>query len=172
MVSDTTVGRVTDAELDEVDGEDMPRHTYEKGTDILAALLSRNDLGQQVEGSWFCKRLGIAFPIRSLTPDEFERLNKEHTVRKRIGKTTQIHSEIDNDAYNFDVVRMGCLEPNFNSPEVRRALASKSGRPNANTANDSIRTVFLIGEVFRLAGAILELSGFEDEEENTNALKD
>ena len=174
MVSGPIVGQTSDPDLTDMEErqDDAPAHTFDRGLDILSTLLAKPDLGKTVYGTWYSKRLEMTFPIRAITSDEFERLNRDHTIRKRIGKTTQIHSELENEAYNYDVVRIGCMEPNFNNSSVRQEIAARVGKPNLNTIVDCIKHVFLIGEIFKLATAILELSGFEDEEDTVNSLKD
>ena len=173
MVSDTTVGQTSDPDLTDIEDrrDDAPAHTFAREVDILSTLLAMPDLGKTVYGVWYSKRHNIEFPIRAITSDEFEKLNKDHTIRKRIGKTTQIHSELENEQYNYDVVRLGCMKPDFNDAGVRREISARIGKPNLNTVTDCIKHVFLIGEIFRLAAAILELSGFEDEEDTVNSLK-
>lgn len=153
------------------DVPDAPTRTFAQGLDVLSSILGNSKLGQLVQGTWHCKRLEVDFPYHSLTPDQFEKLNADHTVRQRIGKTATIHSELDNEAYNLDVIKLACEQPNFNDATTRRQIAEKVGKPSVNDALGVIKIVLLPGEIARFSNAVLSSSGFEEDEETIQAVK-
>lgn len=147
--------------------------TYAPGVDILDSILS--GINDSVEGKWYWKRKGIHVRFRALEHEEFSAFNKRHTIQRRIKRTQIIHTDLENEAFNIDVVAQTCLDIDFMNPSVRQKIATAAGRSGQNTVADAVKTVFLIGEIATAAGFVLQdLSGFdnETEEEGIKSLKD
>lgn len=151
-----------------------PAFTQEAGSGMsaLQAILHSARLGQTIEGKWHCARLNATFTYRSLTNDENDLLNQEYTVRKRVGKTSQVHSELNMQRYMPAVIELAVTDPNFRDNSVRTQIASALKKPNDADAYRVIRNLLLPGEISELAQKIMESSGFGDDEEVIKALKD
>lgn len=179
MVSPNDRDEALTVELEEEEGADNSLNGF-KGPSFssevrgLDAILTneQHKPGESVTGDWEHPRFGL-MTFRAMTNDEWKGLNRKHTVRRRVKGTQALHSEMDNDAFQVDVVALCSLDPNYNDPTVRRKIAERSGRNDRNTLEDVLRLVFLPGELARASGYVMELSGFslEDEEKDINALK-
>lgn len=86
------------------------------------------------------------FKIKALSMEEFQRA-KARAARSGRG---------DLNGFKSSVVINGCLKPNFKDAESIKIVA-------AATPEEYLKKVLLAGEISRLAGEILKLSGFGDD---------
>lgn len=118
-----------------------------KGLDaLLGATL---DLTKEV----YIKRVGAHFTVKALSNEDFREIGQRSTVPDgKGGKKT------DNEVFNQLVVAKGCVDPNFND----KALKEHYG---ATDEADCVIKALSPGEFAKLLQAVLDLSGFGNEEE-------
>lgn len=149
------------------DPETDGRALFGRGVDVLDAILNSEDFAKPVISEWEWKRKGVALPIRALTNEEFRSINKRNTKRLQVKGSNQIVTDLDSEGYNNDIISQCLINPALTDPDIRRRIAAKAGKPDRNTISDVVGHLFLPGEVTNLAMAIIEISGFNDNEEET-----
>lgn len=153
--------------------EDEQPSTFDKIIpSVLDVLLGDPDIDKKITDFWPWKRRNVNVPIRSITTEEFKELQDRWTIRRRMGRSAQTSTELDIQGYNTGIVSKACLDPDFSKAEVRKDLAEKYGNPNLNDDAYLVNKVFLPGEVSMIALAVLDLTGFTDDEEIVKSLKD
>lgn len=122
--------------------------------EVLKALLSTTDV---VEDFVHMKRFGVDFKIRAIDGDVINQMQERCTYYT--GKGTKRTREIDEQLFGALVIQRACIQPNWGDAQ----LLSKY---QTSDPVDVIRKRLLAGEISKLSAAILDLSGFDDEEEN------
>lgn len=152
--------------------ENPPKELYSKNISVFDVIMKNEKIGEPVEDKWYWSRMDIYVPIRSLTPDEFKEITDRHTKKTRIGRTAQYTTEMEIRGYNASIVAMSCMEPDLQNANIRRSLAERFGI-SEDAAEDVVlvQKIWLIGELSQMGMAILELTGFNDDEEIVKALK-
>jgi len=150
--------------------EEKVERTYDESVSVLDVILNSIDIGKPVNASWNWSRKGISVPIRSLLPDELRKISKKNTKQQRIARSDRFHTELEVDDYNLDVVATGVLNPDLQDPLIREQLAKKF--QTNNDIHSLIKKIWLPGEITSLVMAILETSGFVDDEETIKSVKD
>lgn len=128
-------------------------------SDALKALLA-SDLN--IEKNVHIKRLGVDFIIKALTDETLEEAREEAT--HFVGKGAKQKKEVDTKMLGGLLISKACVEPDFNNAELIKAKGAKD-------AADVVTKTLLPGEIEKLQTAILELSGFEDDEEEIEEVK-
>jgi hypothetical protein len=123
--------------------------------DLLSALLAADP---NPEKDVFMKRFGKNFRIRAISIRERDAAREQATYPERGGG-----SRFDNAKFMATLILKGTVSPNFADP----ALIEKYGP----TPADVITKLLLPGEYDRLGAEILTLSGFGDEEEAIEDVK-
>jgi hypothetical protein len=127
--------------------------------DALQALLSAN---LEIEQDVYIKRLGASFRIKAMSTKEMERAREQCT--KITGTGSRKESVVDADRLNSVMVAKLCVVPDFGD----KGLLAKYGA--ANSA-DCVGKALLPGEIARIIAAGMELSGFGDDEEAEEDVK-
>ncbi|CAM3640660.1 phage tail assembly chaperone [Mesobacillus zeae] len=128
-------------------------------SDALKALLA-SDLN--IEKNVHIKRLGVDFIVKALTDETLEEAREEAT--HFVGKGAKQKKEVDTRMLGGLLISKACVEPDFNHVELIKAKGAKD-------AADVVTKTLLPGEIEKLQMAILELSGFEDDEEEIEEVK-
>lgn len=124
----------------------------EKNTkDLLQKLLAPNN--DDVRKKIFMKRFGVDFEVRAIEPEEMTRITQRAT--RHTAKKEKI---FDEDLFNYLTIASACVTPNWNDQDLIQAL-------DAVDAVDAIKKRLLFGEVAALLGAIGELNGFDQSDE-------
>lgn len=154
--------------------EPQPKNWYSKDINVFDVIMKSDEIdGEPVESIWRWSRLEIDVPIRSLTPEEFKRIIDNHTKKIRIGRTAQYSTELETRGYNAEIVATVCRNPDFQDPSIRKQFAEKFSLSEDNAQDVIIvQKIWLIGELASIAMAVLDLTGFSDEDESIKALKD
>ena len=97
----------------------------------------------------------VPFKIRSLTQEEMDGAIKKAT--KSVKNKRQVTETVDNTALARNIVFLGTVEPDFSAKE----LCDKYGVLDPALVPGKM---LLSGEHARLSEAIMELSGFDDED--------
>lgn len=101
----------------------------------------------------YVARLKTHFTVKALSNEDMRKIGERATVSDgKGGKQT------DNDVFNGLVIAKGCFDPNFND----KALKERYG---ATDEADCVIRALLPGEMAKVLQAILDLSGFGNEEE-------
>lgn len=125
----------------------------EQNTDVVLAALLDADIVP--EKDVHMKRLGVDFRVKAIDNKTLSRIRQQATFGKK--------SEIDRDKFFALIVVHGCITPNWADP----VLVSKFGPTPADVVNNRL----LPGEITKLAEEILSLSGFSDDEEDIEEIK-
>ncbi len=107
-------------------------------------------------------RLGIPVELKGLTRKEMDRIKKECTrTRKVSGKTEE---KLDNAEYDAGIVVGATQNIDWNSPKLLESASVSDGK-------QFIMRKLLAGEISALASKVLDLSGFGDELEEAEDIK-
>ncbi|MFB9328605.1 hypothetical protein ACFFSY_21940 [Paenibacillus aurantiacus] len=123
---------------------------------VLQALLSADSKPQKDVP---IKRLGVDFRIQALDGKTINKIQEQCT--HYIGKGAKREKVLDEEQFGALVIQRACLVPDWSA----RELTEKYGSPA-----EAILGLLLAGEIAKLSGEILEISGFggDDEEEIKN----
>ncbi|EGO86264.1 hypothetical protein G8S49_11090 [Clostridium botulinum C] len=114
------------------------------------------------ESTYLIGRLGIPVTLKGLSEKEINRIKKECTyTRKERGKRIK---ELDDEEFNAALIEAATVTPNWNNPKLLDALKASDGR-------QVIKKKFLAGETSSMGDKVLELSGFDDELEKIEDIK-
>ncbi|MFD1135578.1 phage tail assembly chaperone [Paenibacillus urinalis] len=117
---------------------------------LQALLGASKDIKEEVN----MKRLGVKFTIRPLSFEEI----------KRAGDQATIGDKLDDQLHNAAIIALGCVDPAFNDKSLREHY-------DATDSADCVIKALMPGEVTRLVGKILALSGYGKEEETIEDVK-
>ncbi|UKS30152.1 hypothetical protein LOZ80_14915 [Paenibacillus sp. HWE-109] len=127
--------------------------------DALQALLSAN---LEIEQDVYIKRLGVNFRIKAISTKDLEKAREQCTQVS--GKGSRKESVIDTDRLNAVLAVKFCVSPDFGD----KALLAKY---NAANAVECVGKALLPGELAKINAAGTELSGFGDDEEAEEDVK-
>jgi len=120
---------------------------------VLKAILAADT---KVEKEVFMKRFGVHFRIKALEGEVIDHLQEQCTFYE--GKGNNRRKVIDDQKFSSLIIVKACITPNWGDP----AILQKYG---AVTAADAVKKALLAGELAKLSTEILELSGFDDEDD-------
>ncbi|MEK4360805.1 hypothetical protein NYE48_27750 [Paenibacillus sp. FSL M7-1455] len=112
-----------------------------------------------VETKVYIPRLKTSFTIKALSNEDIRRCNERATVFGQRGEKST-----DNQMLNALFIAKSCIDPDFNN----KALKEHYG---AIDEADCVVKALLPGEVTKLLQAVMELSGFGDEDEMVDEAK-
>lgn len=121
--------------------------------DVLKALLSAEDKPQK---DVFMKRFGVNFTIQALDGDAINKLTERCTFHT--GKGNKREKQLDEEKFGALVIAKACIVPKWDEPTLLEKYDTKD-------VADVIKKRLLAGEVAKLAGEIMDLSGFSDDED-------
>lgn len=98
------------------------------------------------------KRLGTSFTVKALSGAEFDRIRLQLTYSDGKGG-----KQVNDDNLDAAIIATACVEPAFSD----RSLIAHY---NAEDAADCVKKALMAGEIKRLAGAVLDLSGFTEDD--------
>ncbi|WP_239613943.1 phage tail assembly chaperone [Cohnella mopanensis] len=100
----------------------------------------------------YIARLKANFTVRALSNEDLRKANERATVPGAKGTKT-----LDNQLFNAAVITKGCVDPDFSDKRLLEKY-------EASDASDCIAKALLPGELAKVIQAILDLSGFGDED--------
>ncbi|MEY8188653.1 hypothetical protein AB4X15_03120 [Peribacillus simplex] len=130
-----------------------------KQTDALAALLGAE---LTVETAVPIKRLGIDLIVRAVDGNTIGRINDQAT--HYTGKGSKRTAHTDDQKFGGGIIATASVNLNFGDP----ALLKKYG---ASDAGDCVQKALLAGEIAKITKAIMDISGFEDFDEQVEDAK-
>lgn len=104
------------------------------------------------ESQVYIPRLKTSFTVRALTNDDFRKATDQASHNVKGEKV------VDNRLLNAVLVAKGCVDPDFSN----KSLIEKY---EATDAPDCVSRALLPGELAKVLGTIMELSGFGNEDE-------
>ena len=114
------------------------------------------------ERTYMIDRLGIPVTLKGLSEREIQRIRRECTVeRKHRGQRTK---ELNEEEFNAALIEAATVSPNWGDKRLLSSLKLSSGR-------EVIKRRLLAGEMMALADKVMELSGFDDELEEIENIK-
>jgi hypothetical protein len=125
--------------------------------DLLQALL---DTEFKPERDVPMRRFGerAVFRIRALDGKDIERIRQQAMYPTKNGE------KLDEEKFETLLIVKSCVNPDWNDRRLLDGLG-------VSDATEAVRKRLLSGEISKLTAAILDLSGFGDEEEDVEAIK-
>lgn len=130
-----------------------------KEEDILAKLLETHEVPVAIIQ---IPRLGIEVQLKGLTEKEISKLREECTSKRKINGRNE--TKLNNADFDAALIVGATTNFNWNNPKLIEALSLSDGKAY-------IRKKLLAGEISFLANKVLELSGFNDELEEKEDIK-
>lgn len=131
-----------------------------KEEDILAKLMGDYEVPT---GTYPLKRLGIPLSLKGLTEKEISKIRKECTYTRKLrgGKTEE---KFDGNEFDAGLIVAATTNFDWNNPKLLDSEKASSGK-------QYIRKKLLAGEISAVTDKILELSGFNNELEEAEDIK-
>lgn len=104
------------------------------------------------------RRFGIDFRVRAIDGKRINKIRQEATYPVKGGST-----RLDEEKFGALIIVNGCAVPDWTDA----ALTAKFGP----TPTDTVQKRLLAGEIAKLSAEILEISGFQDEAEALDEVK-
>ena len=147
---------------------DMPADAYVEPAgktdyELLEALLGTPDEDTK---EVYMKRFKAYFTVKSISSEEYSRLEKRCKYPVKNPRTHQIEEKTDQDKLSNLLILEACVKPDWNNEKLLKKY---------NTSDPAvvIRKRLLIGEISDLTQAIMDISGFSDGlEEIKNSLEE
>jgi len=129
--------------------------------DALQALLGTKPVAEITEDIAI-KRLNTNFTIKALSGDDIDAIREQATKVVPVGKKKEL--QVDEKEVARLLVAKAVVSPDFNDTDLKKHYG-------AVDASDCVQKALLAGEIAKLQGAIFELSGFGDEDEAVEEVK-
>lgn len=114
------------------------------------------------ERTYMIDRIGIPITLKGLSEREIQRIRRECTIeRKHRGQRIK---ELNEEEFNAALIEAATVSPNWSDKRLLSNLKLSSGR-------EVIKRKLLAGEMMALADKVMELSGFDDELEEIENIK-
>lgn len=131
----------------------------ETQADVLKALL---DADHKVEKQVFMKRFKSFFTIKALDGDVIDRIQEQCTYY--VGKGNKRQKKTDEQKFSALIIQKACVVPDWGAKELLDAYGT-------HDPADVIKKRLLAGELAHLSADIMEISGFEDDEDEIENVK-
>lgn len=131
----------------------------EQNVDALDALLGAE---LKIENNVYIKRLNTHFTVKAIDGKTVDKLKEQSTYYT--GKKGKRTKELDEDKFGALMITESCINPDFSND----ALKEKYG---ASTAEDCVKNALLAGEIAKLSNAVLDASGFDDDDDGIDDVK-
>lgn len=131
-----------------------------KENDILSKLMGTFEVP---EATFIIDRLGIPVNLKGLTEKEISKIRKECTYTRK-GKGGKIEEKLDGNEFDAGLIIAATTNFDWNNKELLESSKASDGK-------QFIRKKLLAGEISLLTDKILELSGFNNELEEVEDIK-
>lgn len=131
-----------------------------KENDILSKLMGNFEVP---EATFIIDRLGIPVNLKGLTEKEISKIRKECTYTRK-GKGGKIEEKLDGNEFDAGLIISATTNFDWNNKELLESSKASDGK-------QFIRKKLLAGEISSLTDKILELSGFNNELEEVEDIK-
>lgn len=131
-----------------------------KNNDVLKALLGTE---QVIEEKYPMKRFGVDFVLRALDGEVIDQMTEQAKVP--IIKNGKIEDyKVDEQKFSSLILLKGCVVPDWSEPALLEHYKT-------NDATVVIKKRLLAGEIAKLSSKVLELSGYGDDDETVEEIK-
>ncbi|MDP5273549.1 phage tail assembly chaperone [Chengkuizengella axinellae] len=119
--------------------------------DVLKALL---DVKQEVKRDVFMKRFGVNFTIKAIDGEVIDRIENQATYQVRQGNKRI--DKVDQQKFAALLIEKGCLNPSWKEKDLLNKY-------NTSDPTEVIKKRLLAGEISNLASEIMDISGYEED---------
>lgn len=131
-----------------------------KENDIVNKLMGTFEVP---EATFIIDRLGIPVNLKGLTEKEISKIRKECTYTRK-GKGGKIEEKLDGNEFDAGLIISATTNFDWNNKDLLESSKASDGK-------QFIRKKLLAGEISSLTDKILELSGFNNELEEVDDIK-
>ncbi|BAH06770.1 phage tail assembly chaperone [Clostridium kluyveri] len=129
--------------------------------DIIDALLGEIEVPTRTV---VIQRLGIPIKLKALTGKQISKIRKDNTHSEKV-KGSKLEKDVfDDENFNADIIEKATVSPNWNNEKLKAALSVSNGK-------EVIKRRLLAGEMDDLINKIFDLSGYNDEAEDIEDIK-
>lgn len=129
--------------------------------DVIEALLGQTEVPTKTV---VIPRLGIPIKLKALTGKQISKIRKDNTHSEKI-KGSKLEKDVfDDENFNAEIIEKATVSPNWNNPKLKDALKVSNGK-------EVIKRRLLAGEMDNLIEQIFDLSGYNDEAEEIDEIK-
>lgn len=129
--------------------------------DVIDALLGEIEIPTKTV---VIQRLGIPIKLKALTGKQISKIRKDNTHSEKI-KGTKLEKDVfDDENFNAEIIEKSTVSPNWNNEKLKTALKVSNGK-------EVIKRQLLAGEMDNLIEKIFDLSGYNDEAEDIENIK-
>lgn len=121
--------------------------------DLLNALLNTEDVNTKTV---FMPRFKSYFTVKSISSDDYNRLETRCKYPVKNKRTHQIEEKVDQEKLSLLLIKDACVKPNWADPKLL-------DKYKTNDPCTVIKKRLLIGELSTLTAAIMDISGFNDD---------
>lgn len=129
--------------------------------DVIEALLGQTEVPTKTV---VIPRLGIPIKLKALTGKQISKIRKDNTHSEKI-KGSKLEKDVfDDENFNAEIIEKATVSPNWNNPKLKDAL-------KVSNSKEVIKRRLLAGEMDNLIEKIFDLSGYNDEAEEIDEIK-
>lgn len=129
--------------------------------DVIEALLGQTEVPTKTV---VIPRLGIPIKLKALTGKQISKIRKDNTHSEKM-KGSKLEKDVfDDENFNAEIIEKATVSPNWNNPKLKDALKVSNGK-------EVIKRRLLAGEMDNLIEQIFDLSGYNDEAEEIDEIK-
>jgi hypothetical protein len=139
--------------------EDQDKVLAMKEEDIIAKLMGTFEIPTTTIQ---IPRLGIEIELKGLTEKEISRIREECTTKKKV--SGKFETKVNNAEFDAGLIVGATTNFDWNNPKLVDSLKVSDGK-------SYIRRKLLAGEISILVNKVLEISGFNDELEEKEDIK-
>jgi hypothetical protein len=127
--------------------------------DALQALLSAE---LTIETTVNLKRLGADFVFKAIDGKTLSRLQEQST--HYVGKGAKREAQLDEQKFGALLIATACTSLNFGDSQLLKKY-------EASDAGDVVQKALLAGEIAKISQAVMEISGFNDMDDQVEEAK-
>ncbi|APM37368.1 phage tail assembly chaperone [Clostridium kluyveri] len=129
--------------------------------DVIDALLGEIEVPTRTV---VIQRLGIPIKLKALTGKQISKIRKDNTHSEKV-KGSKLEKDVfDDENFNAETIEKATVSPNWNNEKLKAALKVSNGK-------EVIKRRLLAGEMDDLINKIFDLSGYNDEAEDIEEIK-
>lgn len=129
--------------------------------DVIDALLGEIEIPTRTV---VIQRLGIPIKLKALTGKQISKIRKDNTHSEKV-KGTKLQKDVfDDENFNAEIIEKATVSPNWNNEKLKAALKVSNGK-------EVIKRRLLAGEMDNLIEQVFDLSGYNDEAEDIEEIK-
>ncbi|EDK33894.1 phage tail assembly chaperone [Clostridium kluyveri] len=129
--------------------------------DVIDALLGEIEVPTRTV---VIQRLGIPIKLKALTGKQISKIRKDNTHSEKV-KGSKLEKDVfDDENFNAEIIEKATVSPNWNNEKLKAAL-------NVSNGKEVIKRRLLAGEMDNLIEQVFDLSGYNDEAEDIEEIK-